>query len=194
VPSSGRRGSCRWTTVIDVTADAATALAAVDIGLLILRVAVGVPFSLHGMQKLFGWFGGGGLRRTSKWFASLGFGDGRAAAVMAGTCEITGGLGLAVGLLTPLASAALIGTMATAAFVNNATGGFWSASKGWELNGYLIVIGWTVATTGPGPFSLDAVLGLGGLSGTLPGLAALTVGMGLGWLRWRTRRLDVRAT
>jgi putative oxidoreductase len=173
-------------------ADPANALASVDIGLLILRVAVGVPFSLHGMQKLFGWFGGGGLRRTGNWFASLGFGDGRVAAVMAGTSEISGGLGLAAGLLTPLAAAALIGVMATAAFVNNSTGGFWSVSKGWELNGYLIVVGWAVATTGPGPYSLDAVLGLGGLSGTLPGLAALMVGVGLGWLRWRTRRLDMQ--
>jgi putative oxidoreductase len=175
-----------------VTADAATALADVELGLLILRIGVGVPFSLHGMQKLFGWFGGGGLRGTGRWFASLGFGSGRAAAVLAGTGEITGGLGLAAGLLTPLAAAALIGVMTTAAFVNNETGGFWSVSKGWELNGYLIVVGWAVATTGPGPYSLDAVLGLGGLSGGVPGLAALMVGVGLGWLRWRTRRLDVQ--
>jgi putative oxidoreductase len=177
-----------------MTSDTVAALADVDIGLLILRVGVGVPFSLHGMQKLFGWFGGGGLRATGAWFASLGFGDGRVAAVLAGSSEITGGLGLAAGLLTPLAGAALIGTMTTAALVNNASGGFWSVSKGWELNGYLIVVAWALATTGPGPYSLDAVLGLGGLSGLLPGLAALMVGGGLGWLRWRTRRLPATAS
>ncbi|HSK95437.1 MAG TPA: DoxX family protein [Euzebyales bacterium] len=170
-----------------MTADAVAALADVEVGLLILRVGVGVPFSLHGMQKLFGWFGGGGLRGTGRWFASLGFGDGRVAAVLAGGSEIAGGLGLASGLLTPLAATALIGTMTTAALVNNAAGGFWSVSKGWELNGYLIVVAWALATTGPGPYSLDAVLGLGGLSGALSGLAALVVGVGLGWLRWRTR-------
>jgi putative oxidoreductase len=176
-----------------MAADAVAALADVDVGLLILRVGVGVPFSLHGMQKLFGWFGGGGLRATGAWFASLGFGDGRVAAALAGGSEIAGGLGLATGLLTPLAAAALIGTMTTAALVNNASGGFWSASKGWELNGYLIVVAWALATTGPGPYSLDAMLGLGSLSGVLPGLGAFLVGVGLGWLRWRTRTLPARA-
>jgi putative oxidoreductase len=165
------------------------ALVDADMGSLILRVMVGVPFSQHGMQKLFGWFGGGGLRGTARWFASLGFGEGRAAAVMAGTSEISGGLGLAAGLLTPLSAAAMIGTMSTAAFVNNAEGGFWSVRKGWELNGYLVVVAWAVATTGPGRYSMDALLGLGGLSGAAPGLLALTVGVGLGWLRWRTRKV-----
>jgi putative oxidoreductase len=177
-----------------MTADAVAAFADLEVGLLILRIGVGVPFSLHGMQKLFGWFGGGGLRATARWFASLGFGDGRVAAALAGSSEVAGGLGLAAGLLTPLAATALIGTMTTAALVNNATGGFWSVSKGWELNGYLIVVAWAVATTGPGPYSFDAVLGLSGLSGALSGLAALAAGVGLGWLRWRTRRLGVRET
>ena len=58
---------------------------AVDLGLLVLRLGVGLPFALHGFQKLFGWFGGGGLARTADWFASLGFGRGRAAA---GTLEV----------------------------------------------------------------------------------------------------------
>ncbi len=115
-----------------------------------MRVVVGVTFSMHGMQKLFGWFGGGGFDGTSKWFSSLGFGDGRTATLMAGGSEIAGGLGLALGLLTPLAAAAMVGTMTTAAFVNNADNGFWSANKGWELNLYLIVVAVAVAITGPG--------------------------------------------
>jgi putative oxidoreductase len=163
-------------------------MAAVAWGLLLLRLGVGVTFSLHGFQKLFGWFGGGGLGGTAGWFASLGFGDGRAAAVLAGAGEICGGLGLAAGLLTPVSAAAVIGTMTTAAYVNNAAGGFWSVSKGWELNGYLIAVAWALATTGPGPWSLDAALGLDGLSGVVPGLLALVVGVGMGTLRWRTRR------
>jgi putative oxidoreductase len=168
--------------------DPTSALAAVDLGLLLLRLAVGVAFSLHGFQKLFGWFGGGGLNGTAGWFRSLGFGEGRAAAVKAGSSEVCGGLGLAAGLLTPLAAAAMIGAMTTAAFVNNADGGFWSVSKGWELNGYLIAVAWAVATTGPGRLSLDALLGLGGLSGVLPGVLALFAGLGLGYTRWATRR------
>jgi putative oxidoreductase len=160
---------------------------AVDAGLLGLRVLVGVTFSLHGFQKLFGWFAGGGFAGTAGWFRSLGFGDGRTATLMAGGSEVLGGFGLAFGFLTPLAAAAVIGTMTTAALVNNAAHGFWSASKGWELNGYLIVVAWAVATAGPGSVSLDHALGLEWLSGVVPGLLALAVGVGLGWLRWATR-------
>ena len=163
-----------------------------DLGLLVLRLGVGVTFSLHGFQKLFGWFGGGGLRSTAAWFASLGFGRGRAAAVMAGTGELVGGLGLALGLLTPLAAAAVIGTMTTAAFVNNAEHGFWSVAKGWELNGYLIVVATALAVTGPGTLSVDAVLGLTELGGVTTdggtGLALAALGALGGWLRWVTRR------
>jgi putative oxidoreductase len=159
---------------------------AVDLGLLLLRVLVGVTFSLHGFQKLFGWFGGGGLTGTAGWFRSLGFGDGRVAALLAGTSEVTGGLGLALGLLTPLASAAVIGTMTVAALVNRAEHGFWSVDKGWELNGYLIVVAWALATTGPGAYSLDAAFGLE-LGGPVPGLLALAAGVGGGSARWVTR-------
>jgi putative oxidoreductase len=159
----------------------------VDLGLLLLRVLVGVTFSLHGFQKLFGWFSGGGLDGTARWFASLGFGDGRAAALMAGSSEIAGGLGLAAGLLTPLAAAAMIGVMTVAALVNHADNGFWSAKKGWELNGYLIVVAAAVAVTGPGAYSLDAALGLDRLAGPGVGALALAGGVGLGWLRWATR-------
>jgi putative oxidoreductase len=162
----------------------------VDVGLLLLRVLVGVPFSLHGFQKLFGWFGGGGIGPTARWFSGLGFGEGRVAAVMAGTSEVVGGLGLALGLLTPVVAVPMIATMTTAALVNHRDHGFWSVNKGWELNGYLVVVAAAVATTGPGAYSLDAVLGLQGWSGPLAGLLALVVGTGAGWLRWRTRSVE----
>jgi putative oxidoreductase len=167
----------------------------VDVGLLMLRVGVGIAFSLHGMQKLFGWFGGAGRVRTAAWFASLGFGDGRSAAVLAGMGELLGGLGLALGLVTPLSAAAVAGTMTTAAFVNRHEHGFWSADKGWELNGYLIVVAACLAVAGPGSISLDRALGLTSLPlvGDLlgPGWAGLLlVGSGMvgGWARWATRR------
>ena len=44
-----------------------------SVGLLILRVIVGALFIGHGTQKLFGWFGGHGLKGTGGFFASLGF-------------------------------------------------------------------------------------------------------------------------
>lgn len=163
-------------------------LGAPAIGLLVLRVLVGVPFSLHGFQKLFGWFGGGGLDGTAAWFRSLGFGEGRRAAVLAGSCEVAGGLGLAAGFLTPFAAAAVIGAMTTAAFVNNADGGFWSVRKGWELNGYLIVVASAVAVSGPGLLSFDHLLKLDVLWGVVPGVLATLTGLIGGGLRWIIRR------
>jgi putative oxidoreductase len=141
-----------------------------DLGLLVLRIGVGVPFALHGTQKLLGWFGGGGFSGTSAWFASLGFGT---------------------GLLAPLAAAMVVGTMTTAAFVNNAEAGFWSVAKGWELNGYLIVVATALAVAGPGALSLDAILDLPGRAGVpfdgTVGVLSVAVGAVGGWLRWVTR-------
>lgn len=163
-----------------------TGIDGVDAGLLLLRVVVGVGVSLHGFQKLFGWFSGGGLDATARWFASLGFGRGRVAALMAGSAEVSGGLGLALGLLTPLAALAMIGTMTTAALVNGDRG-FWSANKGWELNLYLIAVGAALAVTGPGRYSLDALIGLDWLSGPVIGGSVTVLGVALGALRWETR-------
>ena len=159
---------------------------AVDAGLLVVRVLVGVVFAAHGFQKLFGWFNGGGFRNTARWFGGLGFGDGRAAAAMAGSTEIAGGLGLALGLLTPLAAAGMIGVMTVAAIVNARDKGFWSAGGGWELNYYLMAVAFGIAVAGPGRWSLDAALGLQ-WRGIAVGLAALVAGVGLGSLRWATR-------
>ncbi len=169
-----------------LTSDAAHG--AVDLGLLLLRVVVGVVFSLHGFQKLFGWFGGGGVDATTRWFASLGFTGGRPATVFAALSEIGGGLGLASGFLTPLAAAAVIGTMTAAAFVNHHSKGFWSAKNGWELNLYLIAVASGLAITGPGAWSLDALLEPPVRSGAITGTVAIAVGIAAGWLRWATRR------
>src|SRR5690348_1821338 len=85
-----------------------------EVGLLVLRVVVGAFFAAHGAQKLFGWFGGYGLAGTGGFFESMGFRPGRAMAAVAGFSEFAGGLGIALGLLTPLAAAAVIGVMINA--------------------------------------------------------------------------------
>src|SRR5215467_11873908 len=82
-----------------------------DLGLLLLRLVAGLSFAAHGTQKLFGWFGGHGLAGTGGFLEQLGFHPGKRAALMAGLGEAGGGLLLALGALTPLAAAILIGVM-----------------------------------------------------------------------------------
>jgi len=43
-----------------------------DTALLIGRLFFGLGIAAHGAQKLFGWFGGGGVAGTGDFFASLG--------------------------------------------------------------------------------------------------------------------------
>ncbi|MYT27529.1 DoxX family membrane protein [Streptomyces sp. SID8354] len=85
-----------------------------DWGLLLIRLTLGLLTAAHGSQKLFGLFGGNGLSATDKAFASLGYRPGKVFALIGSLSEFLGGLGLAAGLLTPLAAAALIGVMINA--------------------------------------------------------------------------------
>ncbi|RPF27653.1 DoxX family protein [Georgenia muralis] len=145
-----------------------------EIGLLLVRVVVGALLVGHGAQKLFGSFGGYGVAGTGGWFESIGFRPGRAMAVVAGLSELVGGLLLVLGLLTPLASAAIVGTMVVAASTHAASG-LWNTGGGYELPLVLAVVGATVALTGPGAYSLDAVLGL--QLSPVVGLGAIALGV-----------------
>ncbi len=129
-----------------------------DLGLLALRAAVGATLAAHGAQKLLGWFGGAGLEATAAGFDQMGFRPGKANAVAAGLGEAAGGALLAVGLGTPLAGAAVAGTMAVAASVH-APQGFFSTQGGYEYPAVLGAAATALAITGPGRYSLDEVLG-----------------------------------
>jgi putative oxidoreductase len=82
-----------------------------DIGLLLLRLTVGLTLAAHGTQKLLAWFGGPGLDGTGQFFEMLGFHPGRRYALMAGLAETGGGLLLALGLLMPLATTLVFSVM-----------------------------------------------------------------------------------
>jgi putative oxidoreductase len=103
-----------------------------------LRLLIGGLFIGHGTQKLFGWFGGHGIEGTGGFFESLGLKPGKHAAVAAGLSEAGGGALLATGVATPLAAAALTGTMTTAIRHVHAEKGPWSTDGGWEYNAVLI--------------------------------------------------------
>ncbi|MDJ0380034.1 DoxX family protein [Streptomyces sp. G-G2] len=122
-------------------------------GLLILRLVLGLTMAAHGSQKLFGWFEGGGISGTGKFFTMSGYPAGESMAVVAGLSEVLGGLGLAAGLLTPLAGAAVVGTMINAIAVKG-TGSFF-APAGIEYELLLTAAAAALALTGPGRFALD---------------------------------------
>jgi putative oxidoreductase len=148
-----------------------------ELGLLVLRIVVGVLFMGHGAQKLFGMFGGHGLAGTAGFFEQgLGLRPGKVHAAGAGAAEFFGGLLLALGLLTPLAAAALIATMAVAIITVHWSKGVWSTEGGYEYNAVLMATAFAVAAVGPGNWSLDHALGLD-ISGTGWGLAALAAGV-----------------
>src|SRR5262245_46950311 len=122
-----------------------------SLGLLILRLAVGLTLAAHGAQKLFGWLGGYGLTGTGQFLEQLGFRPGRLYAAQAGLAELLGGLLLATGLLTPAASAALLAVMVVAAVTAHLRNGFFVQNGGYEYPLVLAVVAAALAFTGPRP-------------------------------------------
>jgi putative oxidoreductase len=129
-----------------------------DLGLLLLRLGAGGVLAAHGTQKLFGWFGGGGLEGTGAAMEAMGYSPGKASATAAGLAEAGGGTLLALGLATPAAGAAAAGAMAGAATVH-VPNGFFAQSGGYEYAASLGLTAAGLAVTGPGRLSLDHLLG-----------------------------------
>ena len=130
------------------------------VGRLLVRSVIGVLFIGHGTQKLFGWFGGGGLEKTAEGFAAIGLVPGRRNALVAGLAESGGGALLASGLATPLAEAVLVSVMLTAIRTVHWKKGPWATNGGYEYNIVLISALLGLAEVGPGCWSLDRALGI----------------------------------
>jgi putative oxidoreductase len=130
-----------------------------ELGKLALRATIGTFFIGHGMQKLNGSFGGHGLDGTGQFFENLGLRPGRRHALLAGVAEAGGGALLLAGLATPLAVAALSGVMVMAIRTVHLKNGPWAASGGYEYNVVLLAALFSIAESGPGKLSLDALRG-----------------------------------
>jgi putative oxidoreductase len=126
------------------------------LGALAMRGLIGGLFIGHGTQKLFGWFGGPGPDGTAGMMEKLEFQPPRRHALMAGAAEAGGGLLLALGALTPLATASLTSVMTTAIRKVHAPNGPWVTKGGWEYNAVLIAALTALAENGPGTPSVDS--------------------------------------
>jgi putative oxidoreductase len=147
-----------------------------DIGLLVLRLVVGLTLASHGAQKLFGWFGGYGIAGTGGFFESIGFRPGKVQAVAAGLAELGGGLLLALGLVTPIGSVLVLSVMLVALVSVHWPKGFFMATGGIEYTLVLAGAAVALAFSGPGTYSLDGAIGLTD-SGWLWGLGVVAAGV-----------------
>jgi putative oxidoreductase len=132
----------------------------ISLGLLILRVVVGLTVAAHGAQKLFGWWGGPGMTGWTQAVTKLRIRPAAPWAWVAALSEFGGGLLLALGLLSPLGSFGIAGAMLVAIATVHWPNGFWNGKRGYEFNLTLLGSVAALALTGPGIYSLDQALGI----------------------------------
>ncbi|SRR5579883_2463057 len=132
----------------------------VSVGLLILRVVIGLTLAGHGAQKLFGWFGGPGFTKMQQSLGAQGFKPAWFWTALVVLGELGGGLSLAFGFLTPLGAAGVFGAMTMAIFKVHWPNGFWNSNRGYEFPLSLLAAAVALGFAGPGRFALDTLLGI----------------------------------
>jgi putative oxidoreductase len=132
----------------------------VALGLLILRLVLGLTVAGHGAQKLFGWWGGPGMTGWTGAMTRMRIRPAVPWAWMSALAELGGGLLVAAGFLNPLGSFALAGSMLVAMILVHRPKGFWLAKGGYEYNLMILSAAVAIAIAGPGAYSLDSALGI----------------------------------
>ena len=130
------------------------------LGLLILRLVVGLILAAHGAQKLIGWWGGPGI---AGWIGAMNRMRIRPAFAwgwMSALSELLGGLAVAAGFLSPLGNLAIAAAMRVAVALVPWPKGFWNTKGGVEFNLLIIGVVAALAITGSGALSLDAAIGI----------------------------------
>ncbi|MEU2618159.1 DoxX family protein [Streptomyces sp. NPDC007157] len=144
-------------------------------GLLILRLALGLLFVGHGIQKVSHRLGGHGIEGGAEEFRADGFRGGRLTAAAAGGGQIVAGLLFTAGALTPLAAIIAAGVMTVAVTVKWRNG-LWVQSNGYEYPLVLLILPGVLTLTGPGRWSVDQAIGL---LPWAPWWTAAAVGLGI---------------
>ncbi|MBM7460269.1 DoxX family protein [Rhodococcus coprophilus] len=130
-----------------------------DLGLLILRLVVGATLIAHGLQKLVGLWGGPGLDGFEQLLREAGYQQPRILAIAGAVGETAAGALLVLGLLTPLAAAAVVAIMINAVlYKHNLEPGvqyFASERSGFEYEVLLAATAVALTLTGPGRIAAD---------------------------------------
>lgn len=160
-----------------------------DLGLLLLRLALGVVLIGHGLQKIFGWWGGLGLGGFEESLTALGYQHANILTYVAAGTELAAGALLVLGLFTPLAAAAalayLINALLAAVSAQPDSGylPFFANLGGHEYLVTLTLLSAGIVLTGPGRYGFDA--GRGWARRPFVGSAlALVLGVGGGIAVW----------
>lgn len=132
-------------------------MAEVDVVALLVRVVLGVTMIAHGLNH---WRGGGRIEGTGRWFSGLGLRHGELQAWLSVVTEIGAGILLILGLLTPLACAAVISVMLVAGLLAHRPNGFFVFKDGYEYVLVLSVVSLALAMLGAGRFSIDHAGGM----------------------------------
>lgn len=130
-----------------------------DLGLLIIRLVVGLTFAAHGAQKAFGWWAGPGWIGWQNAIGRMGFRPIGLFAALSVGAELIGGLFVALGAFTPFAAAILAAQSTVIIFKVHGPNGFWNKAGGVEFPLVLGAAALAVGLTGAGAVSFDAVEG-----------------------------------
>ncbi|MEU9269100.1 DoxX family membrane protein [Streptomyces sp. NPDC048251] len=142
-----------------------------DVARLMLRVVIGGTMVAHGVKH------GRTLEGTAGWFRSIGFREPKLQAAASAAVETAAGAALVLGAATPLAAAAVVGTMGVAGRAVHQRNGFFVNAEGYEYVLNLAVATTALAALGPGRWSVDRALGADRL---ITGVTAAAVAGGLG--------------
>jgi putative oxidoreductase len=130
-----------------------------DLGLAVLRIAVGGILLAHGLQK-FGYLGGGGQEGTRQMVEdNLGMRPGGFWALVVGVAEAGGGTLMILGFLGPIGPFAIAADMLVASITVHAANGFWNKDGGVEFTLALGAAAVAAGLLGYGAWSLDALIG-----------------------------------
>lgn len=130
------------------------------IGLLLLRLVIGLTVAAHGAQKLFGWWEGPRLSGFGGMLEHLGMRPAVFWALVAAVGEFGGGLLTAAGLLSPLGPLMIAGSMLVAIATVHWSNGFWNGKRGYEFPLQILAAAVALSLIGPGPLALDRLVGL----------------------------------